>query len=131
MRYQRGVLRLRPMSSPQLGSGNTRDWLAAKGEFAERIRSLDWSRTPLGARDHWCASLRFASNVCLSCASPVAVIWGEARSTLYNESYSRLMGLTPESRQGLGFDELWPEAWAGNNTCIDQVIRKQQSSKAR
>jgi PAS domain S-box-containing protein len=117
------------MNSPELGfkSGKTQDWLAAKGEFAERIRTLDWARTPLGDRDHWSPALRFAANLCFSCATPVAVIWGESCSTLYNESYGQLMGRSPESGQGLGFDELWPEAWAGNKISINQIILNQQS----
>src|SRR5215471_8747560 len=117
------------MDSQESGfmSGKTRDWLAAKGEFAERIRTLDWVRTPLGARDHWSPALRFAANLCFSCAIPVVVIWGESYSTLYNEAYGQLMGLSPESGQGLGFDEFWPEAWAENKISINQVILNQQS----
>jgi PAS domain S-box-containing protein len=41
------------------------------------------------------------------------------------------MGLTPESGQGLSFNELWPEAWAGNKSNIDLVILNQQSLKTR
>jgi PAS domain S-box-containing protein len=117
------------MNFPESGfiSGTTGDWFAAKGEFAERIRTFDWARTPLGARDHWSPALRFAANLCLSCAIPAVVIWGESHSTLYNESYAQLRGLSPESGQGLGFDELWPEAWAANKISINQVILNQQS----
>jgi len=117
------------MNPPELEfvSGETQDWLAAKGEFAERIRKLDWAKTPLGTRDSWSQALRFATNLCFSSALPAALIWGESYSTLYNESYGKLRGLSPESKQGLAFGELWPEAWAVNKISIDQLLLNQGS----
>jgi len=36
------------------------DWLIGSGEMRERIRSFDWSQTPLGPIDQWTQSLRTA-----------------------------------------------------------------------
>jgi len=39
--------------------------LAGGGEMGERIRSFDWSKTPLGPIDEWPSSLREAVSICL------------------------------------------------------------------
>ena len=41
------------------------DFLAGGGEMGERMRSLDWSRTPVGAPEAWPQSLRTAVSMLL------------------------------------------------------------------
>lgn len=44
----------------------------AGGEMAERIRSFEWSRTPLGAPGDWSPALRW---------------WGPDYISIYNDGY--------------------------------------------
>ena len=44
-------------------------WLAGGGQMGALIRSMDWSKTPLGPVDSWPQSLRTSVSLCLSSGS--------------------------------------------------------------
>lgn len=81
------------------------------GEMSERIRALDWSRTPLGALDGWPQSLKTLVGLMLVSQQPMFMAWGRARTWLYNDAFIPIMG--NKHPQGLGrpaLDEVWREA---------------------
>jgi hypothetical protein len=49
-------------------------WL--KGETGALIRSIDWSRHPMGPIEGWPQSLRTALSICLGSDFPMALWWG-------------------------------------------------------
>ena len=53
-------------------------WLVGGGEMAERIRSFDWSKTPLGPMDSWPQSLSTTVDIVLGSAFPTIVLWSRA-----------------------------------------------------
>jgi PAS domain S-box-containing protein len=57
-----------------------------------RIRSLDWSGTPLGPLETWPKSLRIATGIMLGAASPIALCWGPDLIFLYNDPWVALLG---------------------------------------
>jgi len=61
-------------------------------EMAQRMRELDWSRTPLGPVDTWPQSLRTSVSTCLDCAFPIVLWWGPELTILYNDEYQQIMG---------------------------------------
>ncbi|NJK47609.1 hypothetical protein HC931_04950, partial [Candidatus Gracilibacteria bacterium] len=46
-------------------------------EMAQLMRSLDWSKTPIGAVQTWAQSLRTAVSICLHSRFPMVIWWGK------------------------------------------------------
>lgn len=68
------------------------DFLQGGGVMGERIRSFDWSATPLGAPGFWPLPLRMAVRILLTTNHPVFVFWGPPAWCFYNDDYSRSLG---------------------------------------
>src|ERR1044072_6719285 len=66
-------------------SARTLSFLAAGGEWGERMRALDWSKTPLGPAEWWSHSLRSAVSTCIGSRFPIVLYWGPRRVVLYND----------------------------------------------
>jgi PAS domain S-box-containing protein len=63
-----------------------REWPHGDGEMAARIRTFDWSHTPLGPLDRWPQSLRITVDLCLGSALPSYVWWGPELIQFYNDA---------------------------------------------
>src|ERR1700748_370207 len=84
--------------------------LAAKSSLARLIQDYDWSKTPLGPRSAWPASLKTITSFLL--ASPVAIVllWGEDGVMLYNDAYAVFAGgRHPDLLGAKVLDDGWPE----------------------
>jgi len=79
------------------------------GEMAERCRGFDWSRTSLGPVDQWPTSLRTAVALVLRSGFPSILVWGPDLVQIYNDPYSRLIGLKHPTALGMPTHECWPE----------------------
>ena len=79
------------------------------GEMAERCRSYDWSKTSLGPVEQWPVSLRTAAALVLRSGFPSILVWGPELVQIYNDSYSRLIGLKHPMALGMPTHECWPE----------------------
>jgi PAS domain S-box-containing protein len=92
---------------------NTNDdlsWLAGGGEMGALIRSMDWSKTPLGPLHAWPQSLRTSVSLCLSSTFPILIAWGPHDIQIYNDAYRPICGdLHPQSMGG-AFKEVWASA---------------------
>jgi len=79
---------------------------------AERMKfgTLDWSRTPLGARDTWSSSLRIAANLVMASKFPSCLVWGPELTMIYNEAFVPILG-DKHNANGLSFRDVWREAW--------------------
>ena len=88
---------------------NRTDFFADVGEMAERCRTFDWSGTPLGPADSWPQSLRTAVALVLRSGFPMILVWGPELVQIYNDSYSKLIGLKHPSALGMPTHECWPE----------------------
>jgi hypothetical protein len=79
----------------------TDHFLSGGGEMGERMRSFDFSSTPLGPISSWPQSLRSAVSICLNTRFPVILYWGPELISIYNDSYIPIWGEKhPCSRQG-------------------------------
>jgi PAS domain S-box-containing protein len=93
-----------PASNDDLG------WLAGGGEMGALIRSMDWSKTPLGPPATWPQSLRTSVSLCLSSTFPILIAWGPDDIQIYNDAYRPICGdLHPQSMGG-AFKEVWASA---------------------
>jgi PAS domain S-box-containing protein len=80
--------------------------------MAERVRSKDWSRTVLGAAEHWPPSLTLIVKVMLASGFPMCVRWGPEFVMIYNDGYRSILGDKHPAAFGLPFHEAWPEVQA-------------------
>ena len=78
-------------------------------EMAERLRAMDWSKTPLGPRERWPASLKLIVDVMLASGFPMCVRWGPELVMIYNDGYRSILGARHPRAFGLPFHEAWPE----------------------
>ena len=67
------------------------EWLVNGGEMGKSVRAFDWSTTPLGSRQLWPQSLKFAANLCLNSRFPMFLWWGPELE-IYNDGYAPLLG---------------------------------------
>jgi len=74
----------------KLDTESTEQFLSGGGEMGELIRSMDWSKTPLGAVETWPQSLRTSVSLCLSSTFPILIAWGPETIQIYNDSYPNL-----------------------------------------
>ncbi|HSF60051.1 MAG TPA: ATP-binding protein, partial [Candidatus Binatia bacterium] len=90
---------------------STADWLVGGGEMGALIRSMDWSKTPLGPIESWPHSLRTTLSICLASRFPMAVWWGPEITQLYNDGYRPFLGIKHPRSMGQPGDECWAEIW--------------------
>ncbi len=79
------------------------------GEMAALVAAKNWSRTPLGSREQWPASLRLMVATILSSQFPMAVRWGADFLQIYNDGYRPILGEKHPDALGRPFREAWPE----------------------
>ena len=60
--------------------------------MGQLIRSLDWSKTPLGSISTWPQSLKTSIANMLSCRFLMYIAWEPEFTTLYNDAYSSILG---------------------------------------
>jgi len=107
-------------------------FLAGGGEMGERIRALDWSKTPLGPVDGWPQSLRSALSHLLPSKAQIAMFWGPDLVTLYNDAYRPVLGGKHPAALGAPIREAWPELWsAGLKELFDSVLGTGEAFWAR
>ena len=86
-------------------------WLIGGGEMGERIRTRDWSRSPLGPLAHWQQSLRTAVGMLLPSRAQIILFWGPEFVVLYNDAYRPVFGGKHPHALGLPGREAWSEIW--------------------
>jgi signal transduction histidine kinase/DNA-binding response OmpR family regulator len=86
--------------------------LAGGGELGQRMRSMDWARTPLGPVESWPQSLRTCVRILLTSRQPMFVWWGEQLINLYNDAYISILGGKHPAALGRPASEVWHEIWA-------------------
>jgi hypothetical protein len=62
------------------------------GEMGALMRSLDWSKTPLGPVETWPQSLRMMVRFLLANRFPLLLWWGPEYASIYNDAYRPILG---------------------------------------
>ena len=103
-----------PISSLPLAKGAA----AAREPFAhnrsvmaDKVRSFDWSKTPLGPLADWPVSLRTAVGIVLDSPEVRVLLWGAEMITIYNDAAFTILGDIGTSGLGQSYPQLRPEAW--------------------
>src|SRR3954453_20551582 len=90
--------------------------------MSQRLLSLDWAASPIGARDAWPQSLRTATEIVLSSRQPMFIAWGAELTFLYNDAYAEILGNKHPDALGKPFDVVWPEIWNDIKPLVDQAL---------
>ena len=85
--------------------------LKATGRVADLVRTVDWSRSPLGPPDRWPATLHTVVELMLASQFPMFVAWGDDLGFLYNDAYAVILGKKHPAALGRPFQEIWSEIW--------------------
>ena len=87
------------------------------------MRSLDWSKTPLGPISSWPQSLKTSLSICLASRFPIVLYWGPEYVVLYNDAYSTILGSKHPWALGQRCRECWAEIWDTIGPMLDKVVR--------
>src|SRR5467141_327099 len=129
-----GVEKVR-MAAEQSGYGasvrrqesKTQDWLVGGGEMGKLIRSMDWSRTPLGPIESWSQSLRTTVSLCLASNFPIALAWGPKHVQIYNDGYWPICGGKHPHSMGQDFSACWASAWPAIGEAFERALTGETS----
>ncbi|GLV53894.1 hypothetical protein KDH_07450 [Dictyobacter sp. S3.2.2.5] len=96
---------------PMPGPSASIDFLAGGGEMGERIRTFDWSSTPLGPVEQWPQSLKTVVRIMLTSRQPIWIGWGPELIKLYNDPYKAIVGGKHPEALGQPASVVWREVW--------------------
>ncbi|MFY0565674.1 ATP-binding protein [Archangium lansingense] len=85
--------------------------LAEGGEMGTLVRSMDWSRTPLGPVSGWPTSLKTMVGVVLRNRFSMLLWWGPELIQIYNDSYRPILGEKHPASLGAPAAQVWAEIW--------------------
>ena len=103
-------------------------WLNGGGEMRERIRSLDWSRHPLGPPEQWPPEFTTALDICLSSRFPIILWWGSELRVLYNDAYTPILGEKHPTVLGKTGVEAWGEVWDVIGPMLRRVLEQGEAT---
>jgi PAS domain S-box-containing protein len=92
-------------------SSSPRALIVGGSEMAELVRGHKWGWTPLGPLDRWSSEHMAIANLTLSSNLPTVLFWGPELIMLYNDAYRVIAGARHPRALGLGYKDVWPEAW--------------------
>jgi PAS domain S-box-containing protein len=87
------------------------DFLSGGGEMGALIRSMDWSKTPIGAPETWSPALRTMLRILLANRFPLLLWWGPEYVQIYNDAYRPIPGTKHPKSLGQPASECWSEIW--------------------
>jgi signal transduction histidine kinase len=103
-------------------------FLAGGGEAGERLRLLDFSRTPLGTPAAWPQSLKTAVRIMLDSRYAMWMLWGPDLTFFCNDAYLPTVGLKRDWVLGTGADKVWEEIWPEIGPRIRHVLETGQAT---
>lgn len=73
------------------------------------LRETNWQETALGPREDWPTALKTLIDVISGSGQPMFVVWGEARTLIYNDPYVEILANKHPAAFGADFLEVWHE----------------------
>jgi PAS domain S-box-containing protein len=102
--FERPMHAAHPDTQQKNGSGGTPEMEALIGAF-------DWRSSPLGSRCSWSPALAWTVRLMLDARSPIALLWGNDFTFLYNDAYRALIGDKHPLALGRPAREVVAEIW--------------------
>ncbi|MES2770354.1 MAG: ATP-binding protein [Bdellovibrionota bacterium] len=100
------------------------------GDAGELIRSIDWSKTAIGAFESWPQSLKTSLSICFGSKFPMFVWWGKELTVFYNDAYIPFLGLKHPTYFGKRAREQWSEIWEDLRPLTESVLESGQATWA-
>jgi PAS domain S-box-containing protein len=97
--------------------------LSGGGSMGEIMRSIDWSKTPLGAVETWSPTLRAMISFLLANRFPLLLWWGPDYTSIYNDAYRPILGKKHPHALGQSVRECWSEIWHVLQPLIDTPFK--------
>jgi PAS domain S-box-containing protein len=107
----------------QLLATTNKPILVGGGEMGERIRSFDWSQTPLGPVESWSPALLTMVRIMLANRFPLLLWWGPQYISIYNDAYIPVLGEKHPWALGQPVRECWKEIWHILQPLIDTPFK--------
>ena len=104
------------------------EFLSGGGEMGMRMRTLDWSKIPLGRPARWPQSLKSIVRVMLDSRYPMWMLWGPDLTFLCNDAYLPTVGIRRDWVLGARCDKVWEEIWPDIGPRIQQVLEHGQAT---
>jgi hypothetical protein len=111
-----------------VGPDSSHDFLQGGGEMGERMRRLDWARTPLGSPAFWPQSLKTIVRVMLDSRYAMWMLWGPEMTFFCNDAYLPTVGIKREWVLGARADMVWEEIWQDIGPRIQHVLEHGQAT---
>ncbi len=96
--------------------------------MVDRVRSFDWSATPVGPPDRWPRSLRGAVDLCLHSRFPMMIWWGPDLTMVYNDAYAPMLGKRHPAALGRSGRDVWAEIWPEIEANVRAVVDRGEST---
>jgi PAS domain S-box-containing protein len=90
--------------------------------MGRRVRTFDWSATPLGAMDSWPPSLGLAVDIILAAHFPMALRWGPDLCLIYNDAYALALHDRHPTALGMPFAEHSPDFQASLRRLHEDIL---------
>ncbi len=112
------------MDNDAQSAAGQRDFLSDGGEMGERMRALDWGKTPLGPTANWPQSLKTIVRVMLDSRYAMWMLWGPDLTFFCNDAYLPTVGMKRDWVLGARSDKVWEEIWPDIGPRIERVLRE-------
>ncbi|MFO7984140.1 MAG: PAS domain S-box protein, partial [Desulfuromonadales bacterium] len=99
--------------------------------MGERIRSFEWSKTPVGPICGWSQSFKTAVGIMLGANTPIAIYWGSDYILLYNDCWRDLIGQKHPHALGQSGRDVFPEIWDVIEPMFGRVMAGKGAEKAQ
>nr|WP_308253376.1 ATP-binding protein [Pseudonocardia sp. ICBG601] len=86
------------------------------------LATIDWSATPLGARDTWDRELEDTIRFILESRQPLVAWWGPELVVFYNDEFVPHAGLRHPGGFGTPLRDAWPEAFAHLSGVLEEML---------
>jgi signal transduction histidine kinase len=103
------------------------DSLVGGGEMGKVVRSMDWTKTPLGPIESWPQSLCTTVSLCLASNFPISLAWGPKHVQIYNDGYWPICGGKHPNSMGQDFSECWASAWPVIGDAFERALTGETS----
>ncbi len=97
--------------------------LRGGGDAGAIMRSLNWSKTPLGPPGGWPQSLRTSVSIVLASKFPLSIWWGPEYVFLYNDAHAPMLGRKHPQAMGRPALEVWAEIKDIIGPMLDEVVQ--------
>src|SRR6185295_2392516 len=94
--------------------------LSGGDEMGALMRSIDWSRTPVGPVSGWSQALRTTVGLLLRNRFPILLWWGPRYVQFYNDTWRPIGGDKHPVAMGQPGSECFPEIWHILGPMVDQ-----------